>query len=115
MKNFPPNVDPKIVTVSAVIIGFALLDNFNAAEQNAIGNWFITIGQILENNSAWQQVIESRITGNNININSAKFKATGDPFTDDKPWVETPSDKELNDLKKTIKIIQEQLDKLQQD
>ena len=70
MHNFPPNIDPKISTLSAVVIGFALIDHFTASEQNALGNWFITIGQILENNSAFQQLIEGRIQGNSININS---------------------------------------------
>lgn len=113
MNNFPPNLDPKIYTISATLIGFALIDNFTANEQNAIGNWFITIGQILENNSAWQQMIESRISGGNININSKKFKETGNPYTDNKAWTESPSDKEMNELKKTVEIIQEQLKKMQ--
>ena len=60
MNQFPPNLDPKIYNISSVVIGFALIQNFSAAEQNAIGNWFITVGQILENNSAWQQLIEQR-------------------------------------------------------
>ena len=113
MKDFPPNLDPKLYNISAVLIGFALIDNFTAAEQNAIGNWFITIGQILENNSAWQQVIESRISGNTININSENFKKTGNPYMNNKSWVESPTDKEVNQLKRTIEIIQEQLNKIQ--
>ncbi len=112
MKEFPPNLDPKLYTLLAVLIGYALIDNFNAAEQNAIGNWFITIGQILENNSAWQQVIESRITGSSININSEKFKKTGNPFTDTKAWVKTPTDKEFDQIKKTLKIMQDEIDRL---
>lgn len=113
MDNFPPNLDPKIYDISAFIIGFALIGNFTAAEQNAIGNWFITVGQILENNSAWQQVIESRITGGNININSKKCKETGDPYTDDEPWMKNPQDSKIDKLEKSIKIIEEQLKKMQ--
>lgn len=113
MNNFPPNLDPKIYTLSATLIGFALIDNFNANEQNAIGNWFITIGQILENNSAWQAMTEGRISGNNININSRKFKETGDPYTDNKAWVNSQKDKDIEQLKKTVEIIQEQLKKMQ--
>ncbi len=112
MHNFPPNVDPKISTLSAVVIGFALIDHFTAGEQNALGNWFITIGQILENNSAFQQVIESRIQGSTININSQKFEETGDPYMDNEAWAESPSDKQFNDLKKTVDIMKEELDKL---
>lgn len=113
MDNFPPNLDPKIYDISAIIIGFALIGNFTAAEQNAIGNWFITLGQVLENNSAWQQVIEGRITGNNININSKKCKETGDPYTDDQPWMKNPQNNKIDSLEKSIKIIEEQLKKMQ--
>lgn len=112
MKDFPPNIDPRISTLSAVIIGFALIDHFTASEQNALGNWFITIGQILENNSAFQQVIESRIQGSTININSHKCQETGDPYMDNESWVESPSQKQYNDLKKTIDIMKEEIEKL---
>lgn len=112
MKNFPPNLDPKIYNISAVIIGFALIDDFTAAEQNAIGNWFITIGQILENNSAWQQVIESRIMGNSININSKKYRETGNPYTDVKEWVKSPMSEELDKIKDAIMEIKKELDNL---
>ncbi len=112
MNNFPPNIDPKISTLSAVIIGFALIDNFTAAEQNALGNWFITIGQILENNSAFQGVIENRIQGSSININSKQYKETGNPYMNNEAWMESPSSKQFNDLKKTVDIMKKELDKL---
>lgn len=112
MNNFPPNFDPKIYTISAFIIGFALIDDFTASEQNAIGNWFITIGQILENNSAFQQMVEGRISGNSININSKKFKKTGDPYMDVKASCSTPTDKEIDNLKKIIKTMQDKIEEL---
>lgn len=114
MENFPPNIDPKISTLSAVIIGFALIGNLTAGEQNAVGNWFITIGQILENNSAFQQVIEARVSGSNININSDKCKKTGNPYTDNEAWIKSPGDEEIDRLKKVVEVMQEQLDNLNQ-
>jgi hypothetical protein len=113
MNEFPPNIDPKIATISAFLIGIALMDNFSAAEQNAIGNWFITIGQTLENTSAWQAMIESRIAGNTININSKKYKCTGNPYMDNDAWMKSPSDMEFERLKKIVCIMQEELEKLQ--
>lgn len=112
MKEFPPNIDPKLATISAVIIGLALMDNFSAAEQNAIGNWFMTIGQVLENTSAWQTMIESRIVGNTLNINSQKFKSTGDPYMDNEAWVKSPSSQELDRIKRVVRIMQEELNKM---
>ena len=112
MKDFPPNIDPKIATISAVIIGLALIDNFSAAEQSAIGNWFITIGQTLFNNSQWQAMIESRIGGNTININSQNCKTTGNLYMNNKSWVNSPTDMEIERLKNVIKIMQDEIDKL---
>ena len=100
--NFPPNLDPKLYTISAFIIAYAL-----------IGNWFMTIGQVLDNNAAWQQLMEARLQGGNININSQQFKETGNPFMNDKGWMDSPSDIELDKLKKTVEIMQEQLKKMQ--
>lgn len=113
MKDFPPNIDPKLATVSAVIIGLALMDNFSAAEQNAIANWFMTIGQTLECTSAWQSMIESRIIGNTININGINFKQNGEPYMNNESWVQSPTDKEIDRLRKIIKIMQEEIEKLQ--
>ena len=46
MNKFPPDLDPQIYNISAILIGLSLVGNFSAAEQNAIGNWFMTIGQV---------------------------------------------------------------------
>lgn len=112
MKYFPPNFDPKFYNLSALIIGFALIGNFSSAEQNAIGNWFITIGQVLENNSAWQGLIENRIQGG-ININSKEAKCGGSPYFDGMDYVESDTQKEIDNLKKSLEIIIEELRKMQ--
>ena len=114
MNNFPPNLDPKIYTISAALIGIALIDHITAAEQNAIGNWFMSIGQLLENNSAFQQMIEQRIAGSTININSKEFKETGNPYMNNEAWFGSPQDKEMEQLKKIIQIMQEQIKELQE-
>ena len=54
-----PHIEPRIYTLSAALIGFALIDDFTANEQNALDNWFLLIGQVLETNSAFKQVNES--------------------------------------------------------
>lgn len=45
-----------IYTLSSIIVGYFLSINKNALEQNALGNWFMTVGQILETNAAYQQL-----------------------------------------------------------
>ena len=44
--------NPKTYTLSSMILGYILIGNLSSAEQNALGNYLITIGQILEENSA---------------------------------------------------------------
>lgn len=119
MKRFPPNLDPKIYTISAFAIGLALIDNFTANEQNAIGNWFITIGQTLENSAAWQQVIEERVEGNTININSKEAKEGGSPYMNNKPLYpnhDNNSNNNENDclasIEEVLRVMKEEIENL---
>ena len=80
MNEFPPSIDPKLSTLTSVILGFALIGDYSANEQRAIGNWLIGVGQVLITNSTFQIMIEDRIEGNDININSASFKCGGSPY-----------------------------------
>lgn len=85
MDRFPPTGNPRIYTLSTMIIAYLLIDDFTANEQNAIGNWLMTIGQILEANASFQQLMEERVRGNTININSQQFKKGGSPFMNNSP------------------------------
>lgn len=81
--NFPPNLNPHVFSLIAVGVGYACVGDYNANEQNSIGNWLILVGQYILTHAAQQQLIESRIENANININSKKHKNnTGGPFTD---------------------------------
>ena len=81
--NFPPNTDPHFFSILAVSVGFACVGDYNANEQNSIGNWLILVGQYILTHAAQQQLIEARLENNNLNTNSQKHKnGTGGPFTD---------------------------------
>lgn len=84
MDRFPPTINPRVFTLSSVIVGYLLIDNFTANEQNSIGNWFMTVGQILECNASMQQTVEERFQGDTININSQQFKNGGSPYLHNK-------------------------------
>jgi hypothetical protein len=114
MNRFPPDIDPKIYTLSAAIIGFALIDDFTANEQNAIANWFLLIGQVLETNSAFQQINEERIEGNTININSNEYKTGGKAYMRNKAKEKHPFDQkeDIIRLEKVINIMQKEIDDL---
>jgi hypothetical protein len=81
MKDFPPNINSRLTTIIATVLGFLVIDDFTVIEQVAIGNWMIQIGQSVITNATYQNLLEARILGDErININSKEFKQGGCPF-----------------------------------
>ena len=114
MNDRPLYLNPKAYTLSALIIGYALLGDYTANEQNAIGNWLMTISQILECNSAIQQAIEEKYKGYTFNINSRQFKNGGSPYMNNPPIIDfpDPSDQEVEDIKKVLQNMIKKLDEI---
>lgn len=48
-------VKPRYYTLSAMAIGYLLLDDTNMKEQNALGNWLMLVAQILCTNASFVQ------------------------------------------------------------
>ena len=63
--NFLPNVPAKVFTGSAVVVGYLLIEDLTANEQNALGNWLMLAAQILCTNAFYQQVQQERKLKNN--------------------------------------------------
>ncbi len=64
-----PNVSAKTFSISAVIVGYLLIDDLTANEQNALGNWLMLVAQVLCTNAFYRQVQQERMQGyNNSNI-----------------------------------------------
>lgn len=61
-----PNVDPKLFSFSAVIVGYLLIDDMTASEQNALGNWLMLTAQVISTNAFYRQVLEERENNNNM-------------------------------------------------
>ena len=61
-----PNMDPKIFSLSAVIVGYLLIDDLTANEQNALGNWLMLVAQVLCTNAFYKQVLSERKIKNSI-------------------------------------------------
>ena len=55
-----PNIPPKLFTLSAVAVGYILLDDATANEQNALGNWLMLVAQLICTNAFYRQVREER-------------------------------------------------------
>lgn len=64
-----PNISPKTFSFSAVIVGYLLIDNLTANEQNALGNWLMLTAQVLCTNAFYKQVQQERLTKMETNIN----------------------------------------------
>jgi len=113
--NFPPNINPLAYSYTAILVGTILIEDLNFAELNSLGNWFMLVGQFLITNSGQQQLIESRIEKNNININSKKCKNGFGPYTSNSNKSNQNVRDEVEFILQKIQIIEQQLKQMQKD
>ena len=116
------NINPKYSTTAGFILGLILIDNLTAAEQNALGEWLIMIGQTIITNSGFQVLIENRINGNTLNINSKELKSIYNPFkyninkTKDIVKKLYPNFKQdFNSLSKLVNDLKKQIDEIKKE
>lgn len=67
--NLIPNIPPKAFSFSAVIVGYLLIDDMTANEQNALGNWLMLVAQVISTNAFYKQVMAEREIDNSKNNN----------------------------------------------
>lgn len=90
-----PDVSPKTFSASAVIVGYLLIDDLTANEQNALGNWLMLTAQVLCTNAFYKQVQQER-------------KLKSEIFPNDSSEVEILEkmlralEKEINNLKSNV-------------
>ena len=92
--NLIPNIPPKLFTLSAVAVGYLLIDDTTANEQNALGNWLMLVAQVLCTNAFYKQLQQER-TGNsshNGNTNTVEMLQK----------MVNALQKEINDIKKQM-------------
>lgn len=68
--NLIPNISPKAFSFSAVVVGYLLIDDMTANEQNALGNWLMLVAQVISTNAFYKQVMAERGMDNNNNNNN---------------------------------------------
>lgn len=73
-------LNPKVSSAVCILIGYLLIDELTANEQNVVGNWLMLISQLLITNAASQGLIERRVQGPIMNINSSEVKSSYDPI-----------------------------------
>lgn len=69
---FIPNVPPKAFSFSAIVIGYLLIDDTTANEQNALGNWLMLVAQVLCTNAFYKQVQQERGLDNSSTSNNSQ-------------------------------------------
>lgn len=92
--NLIPNISPKTFSASAIIVGYLLIDDLTANEQNALGNWLMLTAQVLCTNAYYKQVQQER----NIVPEKSKEKQEIDMLQQ----LLNALEKELNNLKSNI-------------
>lgn len=90
-----PNVSPKVFSFSAIIVGYLLIDDLTANEQNALGNWLMLTAQVLCTNAFYKQVQAER------NITNNKEPSTEETIVVLKKMV-CAMQKEIDELKKSL-------------
>lgn len=68
--NLIPNISPKAFSFSAVVVGYLLIDDMTANEQNALGNWLMLVAQVISTNAFYKQVMAERGIDNSDKIKS---------------------------------------------
>lgn len=69
--NLIPNIPPKLFSFSAVTVGYLLIDDLTANEQNALGNWLMLVAQVLSTNAFYKQVMQERGLDKSNNISES--------------------------------------------
>ena len=94
MNNKEEEAASRVDTLAALIIGYALTYPFNSYVQNALGNWFMLLGQVLETNATFLQLYQSNNTNKQSSNKRMKY------------------DLDLEQIKEAINIMKEEIDKL---
>lgn len=93
--NIIPNISPKAFSFSAVVVGYLLIDDLTANEQNALGNWLMLTAQVLCTNAFYKQVQAER-SGVNTNQNIS-------------------SEQSIRIIKKMVDALNKEIEKLKSD
>lgn len=54
------SLPPELMTALGTVVGFATLGNLTGDQQDALGNFLILVGQILETSSTQKQLLEDQ-------------------------------------------------------
>lgn len=102
-----PNIPPKLFSLSAVAVGYILIDDMTANEQNAVGNWLMLVAQVLSTNAFYRSVMQERGLEPRESTESGKVNGTFEAHHDTNDTEQT-----LVMLEKMIRAMQREIDSI---
>lgn len=101
--NLIPNIPPKLFSFSAVAVGYLLIDDMTANEQNALGNWLMLVAQVLSTNAFYKQVQTER----GLDTSSTNSSSNENVYTTEETIIMLKKmidalNKEIDEIKKSI-------------
>ena len=101
----------KLITLTAFLIGYLLIDNLNSNEQSALGNFFMLIGQTLCTSGSenfkrdWSCFLNPTNSGGNSNFSD-------DNFNSQNAYSSMSREQAIHMLNRAREVFNQEIDKL---
>lgn len=114
-----PNIPPKLFSLSAVIVGYILIDDSTANEQNALGNWLMLVAQVLSTNAFYRAVMQERGLEPRESTESGKnnaytFGNMNNNFNNNSRFDRKEYEETISMLEKMVKALQQEICEIKQ-
>lgn len=108
-----PNVPPKLFSLSAVVVGYILIDDMTANEQNAVGNWLMLVAQVLSTNAFYRAVMKERGLDPKGSTETGRNNAdTFSSSSSNSSSSDTPDNETVVMLEKMVRAMQTEIDNI---
>ena len=104
-----PNVPPKLFSLSAVVVGYILIDDMTANEQNAVGNWLMLVAQVLSTNAFYRAVMQER------GLEPSGSTETGRNNADTFSGINYNNNEQMGDKKSTLEMLEKMVTAIQKE
>lgn len=100
--NIIPDIPPKLFSFSAVAVGYLLIDDLTANEQNALGNWLMLVAQVICTNAYYKQVQQERGLDSSYSNANSKYTSEEEQTIEMLKKMVNSLNKEIEEIKKSI-------------
>ena len=108
-----PNVPPKLFSLSAIVVGYLLIDDMTANEQNAVGNWLMLVAQVLSTNAFYRAVMQER--GLEPSGSTETGRNNADTFSGMSGFKNSDPQDTINMLEKMVRAIEQEINNIKND